>query len=316
MKELPKFIMVVGLPGSGKSYFLEQNFDKFNIHSSDKIRGELLSGESDQSNNSLVFETLHERVKTDLRNGISCCYDAVNQNAKRRRAFLQELKNIPCQKECYIVATPFELCVTNDKSRQRSVGESVIKKFYHSFNIPTKREGWDNISLVYNFNSMGYYSALDTMFNLVKTEQHNPHHTLTIGNHCIKCFENMENTISEKFEELDNLDIKILATAALFHDIGKSKTATFTNKKGEITDICHYYDHENVGAYDSLFFDFWTEIENPNELILSVADLIQLHMRLYSNPESEKFRAKLKRQLGDKLYNMLEILHDADKNAK
>lgn len=272
----------------------------------------MLENENDQSNNSLVFDTLHERVKTDLKNGVSCCYDAVNQNSKRRRAFLQELKNIPCKKDCYIIATPFEACVTNDSFRDRTVGKQVIEKFYRSFNIPTKREGWDNIYLIYNLGYRGYYGSELELDVLSCIEQHNPHHTLTIGDHCKLCAENVKN--DQRFKDLSCSDRDILECAALFHDIGKQFTATFENKKGEITDICHYYDHENVGAYRSLFLDEMTEF--TKEQILNIADLIQLHMKLYSNPESEKYKAKLKRQLGDNTYKMLEILHDADKSAK
>lgn len=313
MKEIPKFIMVVGVPGSGKSYFLEQNFSNFHIHSSDKIRGELLENESDQSNNSLIFETLHQRVKEDLKNKISCCFDATNTNSKRRKAFLQELKNIPCEKICYIVATPVELCIENDKHRERQVGEEVINKFYRNFNIPTLREGWDNIKITYNFDSLGYYDSKELLDRLEKIEQHNPHHSETIGKHCEICYQNVKN--DSRFLQLDRFNQDILEQAALFHDIGKEHTATFENKKGEVTEICHYYDHENVGAYKSLFLDIHKE-GSSCEKVLAIADLIQLHMKLYSNPDSERYRAKLHRQLGDELYNMLEILHEADKNAK
>lgn len=312
MKEKPKFIMVVGLPGSGKSYFLEENFSNYNIHSSDKIRAELLSGESDQSNNSLVFETLHERVKNDLKNGISCCYDAVNQNSKRRKAFLQEIKNIPCYKECCIVATPFEFCIQNDLTRNRNVGKSVIEKFHRSFNIPTEREGWDSIKLVYNFDGFCYYNGESILERLSKISQNNPHHTETIGNHCLLCKENVLKDY--RLEYLNDYQKEIIINAATYHDIGKEFTATFENKKGEITDVCHYYDHENIGAYNSLFLD--CHEEKSAKQILDTADIIQLHMKLYSNPESEKYKAKLRRQLGDNLYNLLEILNDADKNAK
>ena len=62
-KFTPSFIMVVGLPGSGKSTFIEDFIDEDNahIHSSDSIRKELLGDVNDQTSNSLVFETLHNR---------------------------------------------------------------------------------------------------------------------------------------------------------------------------------------------------------------------------------------------------------------
>ncbi len=284
----------------------------FHIHSSDRIRGELLDNESDQSNNSLVFDTLHNRIKDDLSKGISCCYDATNVNAKRRRAFLNEIKKYPCIKECYVIACPFELCMQNDNARERKVGKQVIEKFYKNFNIPTKREGWDEIYLIYNFCDRRYYNSDELLENLCDIDQFNSHHTLTIGDHCKECLNQL--TMDSRFQELPSNDRDILATAALYHDIGKKETATFINTKGETTDECHYYDHENVGAYKCLFLD--EMLDFTKEQILSISDLIQLHMRLYSNPESTKYKDKLRRQLGDDLYYKLELLHDADRSAK
>ncbi len=284
----------------------------FHIHSSDRIRGELLDSESDQSDNSLIFETLHNRVKEDLANGISCCYDATNVNAKRRRAFLTEIKKYPCVKKCYIIACPFEVCVQNDSMRQRKVGKQVIEKFYKNFNIPTKREGWDEIYLVYNLCDRTYYNSSELLEELSNIDQFNSHHTLTIGDHCKECLNQLKADI--RFQELPSIDRELLSIVALYHDIGKKETATFINKKGETTNECHYYDHENVGAYKCLFLDDMMDF--TKEQILTISDLIQLHMKLYSNPDSEKFKEKLKRQLGDNLYYKLELLHNADKNAK
>ena len=66
----PTFIMCVGIPGTGKSTWLENNKEELNfiIHSSDAIREEL-GDVNDQSKNELVFNTLHKRIKEDLLNG-------------------------------------------------------------------------------------------------------------------------------------------------------------------------------------------------------------------------------------------------------
>ena len=199
-RKIPDFIMVVGLPGSGKTSFLEDMFSgkNFHIHSSDSIRKELLGNENDQTSNSLIFDTLHNRVKEDLRNGISCCYDATNISEKYRKAFLQEIKKIPCEKKCYTIATPFEECVKRDLKRERKVGKAVIESMYKRFNIPTKREGWDRIFICYSDNSRGIYSAQEIFKRLKKIEQHNPHHNLTIGDHCMKTYENMREIVKRE----------------------------------------------------------------------------------------------------------------------
>lgn len=316
-KTIPYFRMVVGLPGSGKSTFLEDYFENSNvhIHSSDSIRKELLGDVNDQSDNSLIFETLHTRIKEDLRNGNSCVYDATNIHEKYRRAFLQELKNIPCKKECYIIATPVEECIKRDEERERSVGKEVINRMYKNFNIPTKREGWDEIYLCYSDGAKGCYNVSELFKRLKEISQNNPHHTLTIGDHCMKTYEIMKE-ICKRETWITDHQRAVLLTSAMFHDIGKEKTATFINMKGEKTDICHYYGHENVGAYDSLFLDLWKDETEKNDFILSVADMIQLHMKLYSNPESEKYKRKLQNRIGEEKYKLLTLLQEADMSAK
>lgn len=82
----PTFIMMVGLPYSGKSYYAEKLSKEYGAvaHSSDAIRAEILGDVQDQNNNGKVFEVLHRRVYDDLSNGKSVIYDATNINYKRR----------------------------------------------------------------------------------------------------------------------------------------------------------------------------------------------------------------------------------------
>ena len=61
-----KFIMLVGLPGSGKSTFAKNL--GYNIFSSDELRKELWGDESKQGNNTELFTELHRRIKKALKN--------------------------------------------------------------------------------------------------------------------------------------------------------------------------------------------------------------------------------------------------------
>ena len=72
MNKLPKFIMMCGLPGAGKSTYCNQFKDKkdYIIVSSDSIRAEL-GDINDQSKNNEVFKILYERIKGALKNGFN-----------------------------------------------------------------------------------------------------------------------------------------------------------------------------------------------------------------------------------------------------
>lgn len=58
--------MLVGLPGSGKSYIAQELMEKdknIQLFSSDKLREELWGDESIQGDNNKLFAELHNRIK-------------------------------------------------------------------------------------------------------------------------------------------------------------------------------------------------------------------------------------------------------------
>jgi len=295
------FVMMVGLPGSGKSYYAEQVYKKrYNavIHSSDDIREELFGNAELQENSDKVFKVLHERALKDLSDGINVIYDATNINYKRRMAFLDNIKKLDVYKLCVLVATPYEDCLEQNKLRDRKVPEHVIERMYKNIYIPQYYEGWDEITI--KFNASKKYYMVDLFNELDEINQDNPHHTLTIGKHCRKTCENLP------------LENEILSIAGLLHDIGKKFTKRFTNMKGEKTDHAHYYQHHLVSAYESLFYySTYYEIDS----LLKLVNYIQWHMQPFFI-ENEKTKNKYIKLWGQEFYDNLMLLHEADKSAK
>lgn len=301
----PTFTMMVGLVGSGKSTYAKQLSKETNavICSSDVIREELCGDENSQDKNEEVFKILHSRIKECLRKGVNVIYDATNINSKRRRAFLSELRNIPCIKKCVIMATPFDDCCEQNSSRERVVPYEAIERMYKNWNTPYWFEGWDEIEIKYPDR---YIDGLNkNIFDWLNTymdyNQENPHHSMTLGEHCKSVGYSLmgNNTLSQ---------------AGLLHDCGKPFTKSFINSKGEETDVGHYYQHHCVGAYDSLFFDYILEVNK-----LDVSILINLHMMPYfwekDKEHGEKTRQKYQKLWGNELYDNVMKLHEADKKA-
>lgn len=312
MNNIPKFIMLVGLPASGKSYIAKQLSEEYNanIHSSDAIREELSGNINNQDINGLVFDTLHKRVKEDLSNGKSCIYDATNIKSKRRRAFLSELNKYKCQKICYLIATPIEECYKRNNQRDRTIPKEVIDRMYYNFEVPWYYEGWGKIVLIND--AIFKYRIYDFDILSAKFNQDNPHHTLTLGQHCSKVEKYIRDNMSVSQTGLNS---EMVREAGWLHDNGKLKTKTFVNAKGETTDIAHYYHHENVGSYDSLFYE-WFEATKDNGLLYR-AVLILNHMKPYiwEKDNNEKLHNKYKNLWGDTLYNDIMLIHEADKFA-
>lgn len=294
-----KLIMLVGLPSSGKSTLTEQyKEDGFIIHSSDNLRIKLhgdLSGKNATAN---IFDELHKRIITDLKNGENVVYDATNLVSKRRRGFLQQIKKIDCEKVSVVVATPYNDCIDRDRKRKKKVGSEVIERMYKSFQIPCKQEGFDRVEIKYNVEEDFYLNLADQLQFLQTVNQNNSNHTMTIGNHCRA----VSNTL---------IHSETLRYAGLLHDFGKLFTASFKDSHGRVSNQCHYYSHESVSAYDSMFY----HMDRPMEDILESALLINYHMLPHTLKE-DKTIEKYKTFLSEEFWNKLMLLHEADKGAR
>lgn len=303
---MPKLIMLSGLPGSGKSMYAEKLKEEgYIVHSSDKIREEF-GDINDQSKNADVFTILHRRIKKDLNSGKNVCYDATNLKRRRRIAFLRELKNIPCEKECILIATPFEECLIHNNNRDRKVPDEVIWKMFKSFQIPYVQEGFDKVIVHYPKEEWKtYYGNVLKMVNSLKDfDQENSHHTLSLGDHMLSVMDNVVYISGRLYDDV--------VLAALSHDIGKTVTKGYKNSKDIIDDNAHYYSHHNCGAYLSLFFKY---PEYGNKEYISL--LIENHMKPYMEwKQSIKTKEKDRVLFGEQFIKDVELVHEADSSAK
>jgi hypothetical protein len=205
-----------------------------------------------------------------------------------------------------LVITPIEVCLERNAQRERKVPEFVIDRMYRNFNIPQLYEGFDDINIINN--GVPEKEFVTFQQDLKQISQDNPYHSLTIGDHC----EAAGKYFLEKICPLYTCNPRILFYAASLHDIGKAYCKTFTNMNGKTTEIAHYYNHENVGAYLSLVYMAGT-LHNDDKL--EVANLIQWHMLLYKDMKQSTIE-KYKQLLGENTWHKLELLYEADTNAK
>lgn len=95
---LPSFIMLMGIPGSGKSTWAEQYVSRidasFTVVSSDAIRTQLTGSIDDQKRNDEVWSIVLNQVVGGLKNGRNIILDATNTRTDLRRTFVRQLP--PC----------------------------------------------------------------------------------------------------------------------------------------------------------------------------------------------------------------------------
>jgi len=303
---MTKFILMVGLPGSGKSTLAQELAKSYSakIHSSDDIREEL-GDVNDQTKNQVVFDIMQSRAIKDLKSDVNVIYDATNLSVKNRKKILALIPN-SVFKTAIVTYAGVRECIKRQSQRGRKVPTEVILKMYRNFELPTEFEGFDLVELV-NTGTIDLKETKERIENLREAcyllKHDNPYHTLTVGDH-------MDKAHNEYFKSgVYSTDV---LTALYYHDIGKFFTKTFKNSKGEITDIAHFYGHENVSTYELmgvLFADKYLTVSSKhNEFEMLM--LVQFHMIL---PDGHK---NLQKKMPTEFLEKLAIMREYDRKGK
>lgn len=310
---MSKLIMMVGISGSGKSYYANKIAEKENgvVFSSDALRGELYGDENDQSHNNEVFNELHRRIRNHLREGKVVIYDATNLSMKRRMAFLQELKRIPCEKEAIVVFASREKCIEQNDARERKVPHSVIDKQIKQFQCPQYFEGWDNIKFICKECDI---PPAKKYLDMCDIPHDNPHHSLNIKEHMVAAARMMEKPC---------MNDPVVRIAAMYHDIGKPFCKEFKDSKGNPSESAHYYNHHNVSAYlwmgSALCWGMrdksWDNMSSAAQKVywksvLEIVFLINYHMEHFLR--SEKGYKNFEELIGEEKAERLRVLHERD----
>lgn len=285
----PRFIMLVGIPGCGKTTYAKSLSVRIGgiYISYDAIRKELYGDENIQDDPGRVFSLMHSRTLKALGNGTDVVYDATNVSRKDRAFIMSKMpKYVNC--ECHIVWAPIETCIERDAQRERSVGKEVIDRMVKRFQAPYYDEGFDYIEVIMpdNFDMKRY---MFDMHASIEIPHDNPHHSYHIDDHCEAAGDYLVG-ITDNYE---------LIQAGYRHDIGKGYTKSFKDTKGNDTDVAHYYQHQCVGAWQSYGIMGSTPY---------IAWLISTHMEPF-------FKSKYYNNLPPFMKKDIDLLHEADLNA-
>ncbi|PDZ94921.1 hypothetical protein CON36_31250 [Bacillus cereus] len=324
---MPKVYMMIGMPGSGKSYESEKIAKEENVIylSSDKLRKELFGDESVQQDPHLVFSELERRLKDAISQGKNVVYDATNVSRKRRIAFIKQFKK-NCEIIAYVFLTPFEICVERDKLRERTVGIDVITRMYKNFQMPLKGEGFSEV--IYKFykedvnvqqkdltsvllENKSYEIVFETLrklpeFNSVwELPQDSTYHSFSASRHIYYVYDQ----IHKEYQNEKKIE---MLYAGIFHDVGKGFCKSFFNYKGEQTRYANFLGHENVSAY--LVMHYLWNLGFDEIFIKTVMELVSLHM--YPKNLSLKVENNLKGWVGEEQYRKIVLFNNYDDNAK
>jgi predicted kinase len=142
-----KIVVLVGLPGSGKSTYIERQ-GAVGL-SSDSIRKLLADDETDQTIHDRVFETLRYLLRQRLSLGRPVTFiDATSLTPEERRPYIGIGQSYGCELEAVFFDVPLEVCRVRNAQRHRIVPEDAMLKLAAKLKPPTLEEGFHRVTIV------------------------------------------------------------------------------------------------------------------------------------------------------------------------
>jgi predicted kinase len=143
----PRIILLVGLPGSGKSTYLERIGAR--ALSSDAVRGLLADDPTDQSIHGRVFATLRYLLRQRLAIGRPVTYlDATHLTVRERRPYIRLADLYDCTIEAIFFDVPLEVCLERNLRRDRVVPEEAVRKMAAKLVPPSLAEGFTKVTVI------------------------------------------------------------------------------------------------------------------------------------------------------------------------
>ena len=142
-----KLIVLVGLPGSGKSTWAARQ--PFSVLSSDAIRLLIADDPAIQTIHRRVFATLRFLAKQRLQLKMPVtCIDATSLTRWERRPWIRLAQSADCDAEAIFFDTPLEVCVDRNRRRGRVVPEDVVREMARRLEAPSTEEGFSAVTVL------------------------------------------------------------------------------------------------------------------------------------------------------------------------
>jgi predicted kinase len=147
----PRIVLLVGLPGSGKSTWVQSKVTPgvSGALSSDALRALLADDPNNQNIHARVFRVMRELLKHRLELKRPVTYiDATNLTPKERRPYIKLADLFDGEIEAVFFDVPMEECKRRNQGRGRIVPDEVIGMMAERLVAPDVAEGFLRVTVV------------------------------------------------------------------------------------------------------------------------------------------------------------------------
>ncbi len=129
---MKRLIILVGIPGSGKTTLAEKLVEKGYLSlNADSIRAELYGDAATQGDPEQVFGIFFKQLEAAMKEEKAIVIDNTNSNPKQRKPILDRAKENGYEDvQLWLLDVSLETCLKRNQGRERVVSDDIVRNIY------------------------------------------------------------------------------------------------------------------------------------------------------------------------------------------